>query len=134
MHGNYTAAKKRGIVGGVDFGYTGEVRFVQVKEITQQLDMGNIVAINNIGVSVIGELLNCNSYTVACCTATKLGADKLICMFDPLEVGQLGLPTWMPLGEAERYLVEALDPALYAVSDDDVVKGTGVLLETEGSS
>ena len=70
VHGNYVAAKKRGIQGGVDFGCTGEVRFVQKKEITQQLDMGNIVALNSMGVSVLGELLNCSSYAVACRAAT----------------------------------------------------------------
>lgn len=60
--GNYTTAKRRGVVNGVDFGYTGEVRFIQHTAILKQLDAGHIVVMSNIGFSGIGEVLNCNMH------------------------------------------------------------------------
>ena len=32
----------------------------------------------------------------------------MVCMFDPDKVGPLNLPEWMPLGEAERKLLEGM--------------------------
>lgn len=49
MSGNYVAAKRRGVVDGVDFGYTGEVRFVVRGAVRQQLDNDNIVILSNMG-------------------------------------------------------------------------------------
>ena len=65
VNGNYVTAKRRGIVGGTDFGRMGQVRFVQSEALQQQLSSGNIVLLTNIGVSASGELLNCNVYDVS---------------------------------------------------------------------
>lgn len=64
VSGNYVTAKRRGIVGGVDFGLMGQVRFVQREAVQQQLDGGNIVLLTNVGISASGELLNCNAFDV----------------------------------------------------------------------
>ena len=43
------AAKRRGVVEGVDFGFTGEVRFVVREAVRRQLDNDNIVLLSNLG-------------------------------------------------------------------------------------
>lgn len=103
---------------GVDFQNTGEVKFVRKKEILEQLNMGNIVVLNNVGFSVTGELLNCNTYALACQTAAQLEADKLICMFDPEKIGKLNLPVWVPLQDAEKYLLSLIEKASEKVKEE----------------
>jgi amino-acid N-acetyltransferase len=49
VSGNYVAAKRRGVVDGVDFGYTGEVRFVVRDAVKRQLENDNIVLLSNLG-------------------------------------------------------------------------------------
>lgn len=49
VSGNYVTAKRRGVVDGTDYGLTGEVRFVMKDAIRQQLDLGNIVLLSNLG-------------------------------------------------------------------------------------
>jgi hypothetical protein len=66
--GNFVTAKRRGIVNGIDFGFMGQVRFVQTEPIRAQLEAGNIVLLTNIGISASGELLNCNVYDVSALT------------------------------------------------------------------
>lgn len=59
--------------------------------ISHHLNEGNIVILNNLGYSASGEVLNCNSYEVACMTAKAIHADKLI--FYTLEdVRNMNLP------------------------------------------
>ncbi|KAK9810524.1 hypothetical protein WJX72_012135 [[Myrmecia] bisecta] len=65
VSGNYVAAKRRGVVDGVDFGFTGNVRFVQVDAVKRQLDAGNVVLLSNLGYSAAGEVLNCDIYSEA---------------------------------------------------------------------
>lgn len=49
VSGNYVAAKRRGVVGGVDYGFTGQVRFVQADALKHQLRNGDVVLLNNLG-------------------------------------------------------------------------------------
>ncbi|XP_022886008.1 probable amino-acid acetyltransferase NAGS2, chloroplastic isoform X1 [Olea europaea var. sylvestris] len=80
--GNFLAAKRRGIVEGIDYASTGEVKKIDVSRIRERLDQDCIVLLNNLGYSSSGEVLNCNSYEVATACAMSLGAEKLICMID----------------------------------------------------
>eukprot|EP00239_Pterosperma_sp_CCMP1384_P011545 CAMPEP_0197864142 /NCGR_PEP_ID=MMETSP1438-20131217/42150_1 /TAXON_ID=1461541 /ORGANISM="Pterosperma sp., Strain CCMP1384" /LENGTH=378 /DNA_ID=CAMNT_0043482281 /DNA_START=157 /DNA_END=1289 /DNA_ORIENTATION=- len=80
--GNYVAAKRRGIVKGVDYGETGDVRSVDTVAIEQQLDLGNVVLLSNMGYTAAGETLNCNTYEIATVAAKQLKAEKLVCMMD----------------------------------------------------
>ncbi|XP_010526717.1 PREDICTED: probable amino-acid acetyltransferase NAGS1, chloroplastic isoform X2 [Tarenaya hassleriana] len=80
--GNFFAAKRRGIVDGVDFGATGEVKKIDVDRICERLDGGSVVLLRNLGHSSSGEVLNCNTYEVATACALAIGADKLICIMD----------------------------------------------------
>jgi len=104
--GNYVTAKKRGIVNGVDFGLMGQVRFVQADAISKQLEAGNVVLLNNIGISASGELLNCNVYDVATHAAVELKADKLLC-FTGDDVRALQLPSYLPIADAEQRIAQS---------------------------
>jgi amino-acid N-acetyltransferase len=57
--GNFVSAKRRGIIGGVDYGYTGEVKRVDVGRIKERLNSGCVVVLNNLGYTATGEVLNC---------------------------------------------------------------------------
>lgn len=80
--GNFLAAKKRGVVEGIDYGATGEVKKVDVPRIRERLDNDSIVILSNLGYSSSGGVLNCNTYEVATACALALGAEKLICIID----------------------------------------------------
>ncbi|KAH9604357.1 hypothetical protein KSS87_007609 [Heliosperma pusillum] len=91
--GNFLAAKRRGVVKGIDYGATGEVKKVDVARIRERLDAGCIVLVSNLGYSSSGEVLNCKydlnvflsfsrTYEVATACALALGAEKLICIID----------------------------------------------------
>lgn len=106
MSGNYVTAKRRGVVGDVDFQYMGQVRFVQADAVNQQLQAGAIVLLTNVGVSASGELLNCNTYDIATHAAVELKADKLICLTGQ-DVRELNLPQYLPLEDALAMIQEA---------------------------
>ncbi|PKU71941.1 probable amino-acid acetyltransferase NAGS2, chloroplastic isoform X1 [Dendrobium catenatum] len=80
--GNFLAAKRRGVVEGIDFGATGEVKRIDVSRIRERLDRDCIVIVSNLGYSSAGEVLNCNTYEVATACALAIEADKLICIVD----------------------------------------------------
>jgi len=109
--GNYVAAKRKGVVDGIDYQHTGSVRFVQSEPVTQQLDHGNIVLLSNLGYSAFGEPLNCDCYSVAVRAAIDLSADKLVVVSPP--DGDPFMETlttnktnnWLPVHEAERLLL-----------------------------
>lgn len=104
VSGNYVAAKRKGVVGGVDLGCTGMVRSIEVASVNRQLDAGYMVLLSNLGYSASGEVLNCDIWTVATRAAVDLRADKIICMTLPEFQVDMGLASWTPLPEAQRML------------------------------
>ncbi len=80
--GNLVTAKPVGIREGTDFGYTGEVRRIDVDAIKQQLTSGNIVLLPPLGYSPTGEVFYLPAEAVATKVATALTADKLIFIGD----------------------------------------------------
>lgn len=80
--GNFLAAKRRGVVEGIDYASTGEVKKIDVSHIRERLDQDCILILSNLGYSSSGEVLNCNTYEVATACALALGAEKLICIID----------------------------------------------------
>ncbi|XP_078164477.1 putative amino-acid acetyltransferase NAGS1, chloroplastic [Carex rostrata] len=80
--GNFLAAKRRGVVEGVDFGATGLVKKINVESIKERLERDCIVVVSNLGYASSGEILNCNTYEVATASALALQAEKLICIID----------------------------------------------------
>lgn len=108
VSGNYVAARRLGVVDGVDYRYTGSVRFVHSNAIQAQLKTKNVVLLSNLGYSAGGELLNCNTFDVAVRAAIEVNADKMICMHME-EVAVLGLPEWLSVTAAQS-LLQSLDP------------------------
>ena len=76
--GNFVTAKPMGVVNGVDFRHTGEVRKIDADGIRRRLDDHEVVLISPIGFSPTGEVFNCTLEDVATSTAMALQADKLI--------------------------------------------------------
>ncbi|XP_020230365.1 probable amino-acid acetyltransferase NAGS2, chloroplastic isoform X2 [Cajanus cajan] len=103
--GNFLAAKRRGVVNGIDFGSTGEVKKVDVSRMRERLDGGCVVILTNLGYSSSGEVLNCNTYEVATACALAIGADKLICVIDGPILDESGrLIRFLPLQEADMLI------------------------------
>ncbi|HEX7466788.1 MAG TPA: amino-acid N-acetyltransferase, partial [Usitatibacter sp.] len=76
--GNFVTAKPVGVVNGVDFQHTGEVRKIDAEGIRRRLDDDEVVLISPLGFSPTGDVFNCTLEDVATSTAIALGADKLI--------------------------------------------------------
>ncbi|KAJ1414550.1 N-acetylglutamate synthase, kinase-like domain [Sesbania bispinosa] len=103
--GNFLAAKRRGVVNGIDFGSTGEVKKVDASRMRERLDAGCVVILTNLGYSSSGEVLNCNTYEVATACALAIGADKLICIIDGPILDENGrLIHFLPLQEADMLI------------------------------
>ena len=47
------------MVNGIDYGFTGEVKKIDVSRIRERLDRDSIVVVSNMGYSSSGEVLNC---------------------------------------------------------------------------
>lgn len=125
--GNWVTARPLGIIGGVDFQHTGEVRRVDVDTIRAVLAQDRIALISPVGYSPTGEIFNLRSTDVATATAVALGADKLVFIThsdpdnwkladDTGDAGQLSLAEGERLlaaangmdGHDRRYLTSAL--------------------------
>ncbi len=76
--GNFVTAKPVGVVNGIDFKHTGEVRKIDAEGIRKRLDDHEVVLISPIGFSPTGDVFNCTVEDVATSTALALKADKLI--------------------------------------------------------
>ena len=80
--GNFITAKPIGVVGGVDFMYTGGVRKVDAHAIQKRLDDNELVLLSPLGYSPTGEVFNLAHEDVAAAAAAALKAEKLIFMMD----------------------------------------------------
>jgi amino-acid N-acetyltransferase len=80
--GNFVTAKPVGVVSGVDYQHTGEVRKVDVEAIRRRLDLEETVLISPLGYSPTGEIFNLSLEDVATSVAISLKADKLIFLMD----------------------------------------------------
>ncbi|MDD2725096.1 MAG: amino-acid N-acetyltransferase [Methylovulum sp.] len=76
--GNFVTAKPLGIIDGIDYCHTGEVRRIDSEAIHQQLDQDNVVLISPIGYSPSGEIFNLSAEQVATAVAIALKAEKLV--------------------------------------------------------
>lgn len=78
VSGNYVTAKPIGVIDGIDYGHTGEVRRIDSQAIHQQLDLNSVVLISPVGYSPSGEAFNLSAEKVATEIAIALKAEKLI--------------------------------------------------------
>ena len=102
--GNYIAAQPIGVLDGVDYQFTGQVRKVDAVAITRHLEGGDVVVVPNIGYSPTGEVFNVAWEDVAQSVAAALKADKLLLFVDRLPADRKG----KVLGELTSREAEAL--------------------------
>ncbi len=84
--GNFITAKPMGVVGGMDYMHTGEVRKIDAGAIQKRLDDGELVLLSPLGYSPTGEVFNLALEDVAASTAAALKAEKLIFLMDTIGV------------------------------------------------
>lgn len=80
--GNFVAARPVGVLDGIDFGYTGRVRRVDVAGIEKLLELGHIVLLPPQGYSPTGDAFNLSYEDVGSQVAAALQAEKLIMFID----------------------------------------------------
>lgn len=78
LSGNLITAKPLGILNGVDYKHTGEVRKINVPLIHSLLESRNLILLSPLGFSPTGETYNLRYEQVASFTAKAVQADKLI--------------------------------------------------------
>lgn len=104
--GNFVTAKPLGVIDGVDYGHTGEVRRIDSVAIHQLLDMDNVVLISPIGYSPSGEVFNLSAEQVATAVAIALKAEKLVLLTEQeyLDPDHGGKIQQMTTAEASAFL------------------------------
>lgn len=109
--GNFVTAKPLGVVDGIDYQFTGEVRKIDVDAIRASLAGGEIVLVAPIGYSITGELFNLNARALAASLAVALAADKLIYLMETAGVmDSEGNPVrQLTVSEAETLVDEIAD-------------------------
>ena len=116
ISGNFLTARPIGIVDGVDFQHSGQVRKVDVAGIMRTLDMGALVLLSPFGFSPTGEAFNLTMEEVATSVAIALQADKLLFLTEVAGIrlrphepdgDDNPIDTELPLAEAERILAAA---------------------------
>ena len=136
--GNFLRAKPRGIIQGVDTGFAGEIRSVQIEEIQRLLSNGMVVLIPPLGYSSSGLMYALNANETAQSIAIALGADKLILMSS---VGKIGNHSTLSTEALDEVLAEVpLAPAIMArlnclgnACRNGVVRAHSVSHEIDGS-
>jgi len=76
--GNYVTARPVGVLYGVDYAHTGEVRRVDAEAIQRRLDDGELVLLSPLAFSPSGETFNLDASTLAADVAIALSAPKLV--------------------------------------------------------
>ncbi|PCI20355.1 MAG: amino-acid N-acetyltransferase [Piscirickettsiaceae bacterium] len=84
--GNFITAKPIGIINGVDFEYTGEVRKVDSKGLSSSLDAGHIALVSPLAYSPTGDVFNLRGEEIATAIAADIKADKLILLTEQTEL------------------------------------------------
>ncbi len=82
ISGNFIIAKPKGIIEGVDFQHTGEIRRIDIDSILHSLSAGNVILMSPVAYSPTGEIFNINGEDLAAETSIALNADKLIFIDD----------------------------------------------------
>ena len=80
--GNFITARPIGVLDGIDMGFTGEVRRVDIEAMRQRLDDGDLVLVSPLGYSPTGEIFNLALEEVATQVAVRLSAHKLIFLME----------------------------------------------------
>jgi len=146
--GNFITAKPIGVVDGVDFMHTGEVRRIDATAIHKRLEDSELVLLSPLGYSPSGEVFNLALEDVAAATAVALKAEKLIFLMDAIGItGSRGellrdltvrqakallAKEGAPEGDARLYLPRAVQACEGGVKRAHLISGhvdDGLLLE-----
>ncbi|PCH85475.1 MAG: amino-acid N-acetyltransferase [Piscirickettsiaceae bacterium] len=84
--GNFITAKPIGVIDGIDYQHTGEVRNVDADSLSTNLRAGHIVLISPLAYSPTGDVFNLRGEDVATAIAASLRADKLILLTEQTEL------------------------------------------------
>ncbi|WP_096085227.1 amino-acid N-acetyltransferase [Agaribacterium haliotis] len=106
--GNFVSAKPRGIIDGIDYQYTGEVRSVDGEGIIEEINNGSLALISPLGYSLTGEMFNVSFADVAVAVAKAVKADKLIAYNDDGRIRDANNHCFreMTLLQCKKFLVE----------------------------
>ena len=116
VSGNFLTARPLGIVDGIDFMHSGQVRKVDVRAIQSAIDPGALVLLSPFGFSPTGEAFNLTMEEVATSTAIALQADKLIFLTEvpgireKMDDPESAIDTELALADAERLLASLPAP------------------------
>lgn len=103
--GNFIMAKPIGVIDGVDYGHTGEVRRIDSVAIHALLEGCHIVLMSPIGYSPSGEVFNLSAEQVATAVAIALNAEKLVLLTEePCTLPNGQLLQQLTTFEAELFL------------------------------
>lgn len=141
VSGNFVTARPLGVIEGVDFQHTGQVRRIDVAAITHLLDHGHIVLLSNLGYSSTGEIFNLATEEVALQTAVALKANKLVLFgAQPGVVNAQGeLVRELQLNDADALLdvqqatEKSALQALVSACEQGVERGHLISYETDGA-
>ena len=78
ISGSFVVAKPVGIIDGVDYQFTGQVRSIRTETLKAQLDLESLVLMSPVGYSRSGQLYNIAAEDLAAEVAIAIAADKLI--------------------------------------------------------
>ena len=78
ISGNFVTARPTGIIEGIDYKHTGQVRKIDVDALRFAIERGSIVLLSPLGFSPTGEAFSLSMEELATSVATKLRAEKLI--------------------------------------------------------
>ena len=82
ISGNYVTARPKGILNGIDYLHTGDIRKIDTSSIEHSLNAGDVILLSPVGYSPTGEIFNLNGEDVATLSSIELKADKLIFIDD----------------------------------------------------
>lgn len=104
--GNFVTARPLGVIDGIDYCHTGQVRKIDHAAIHQQLDQNNVVLISPLGYSPSGEVFSLGAEQVANAVAIALQAEKLILLTeqDCRSPDTLDIVRQLTTREAEEFL------------------------------
>jgi len=113
ISGNLVTARPCGVLDGVDLGWTGTVRRMEVQTIEQALDQGALVLLSPLGTSLTGELFNINYLDLAAEAARVLRAEKLVLFREPAQLILDGNPVHeLSIVQAEQVAARVQSEAL----------------------
>lgn len=78
ISGNFVIAKPKGILDGIDYLHTGDIRKIDTNSILHSLNIGDVILLSPVGYSPSGESFNINGEDLATRSSIELNADKLI--------------------------------------------------------